>query len=114
MKELRRSGMTLVELMVAAVLAAMVLGAAMNIWSYARRHISRTTTRQILQMDAQRILTQFKADMKAAKAETFKSTAEPLTLEFKRYVVDETDNTKLSADKIEEVVVSGVDCHFVG
>ncbi len=103
MKELRRSGMTLVELMVAAVLAAMVLGAAMNIWSYARRHISRTTTRQILQMDAQRILTQFKADMKAAKAETFKSTAEPLTLEFKRYVVDETDNTKLSADKIEEV-----------
>jgi len=103
MKEIRRSGMTLVELMVATVLAAMVLGAAMNIWSYARRHISRTTTRQILQMDAQRILTQFKADMKAAKAETFKSTADPLTLEFKRYVVDKNDNTKLSADKIEEV-----------
>ncbi len=51
----------------------------------------------------QRILAQFKADMKAAKAETFKSTAEPLTLEFKRYVVDESGNTKLSADKIEEV-----------
>ncbi|EKD82823.1 MAG: hypothetical protein ACD_39C01068G0001, partial [uncultured bacterium] len=99
----KRSGMTLVELMVAAVLASMVLGAAMNIWSYARRHISRTTTRQILQMDAQRILAQFKADMKAAKADTFKSTADPMTLEFKRYVVSSEDNTKLSADKIEDV-----------
>ncbi|PKL46502.1 MAG: hypothetical protein CVV42_16165 [Candidatus Riflebacteria bacterium HGW-Riflebacteria-2] len=103
MKAARKSGITLVELMVAAVLASMVIGAAMNIWSYARRNISRTTTRQILQMDAQRILTQFKADMKAAKAETFQSTADPLTLVFKRYVVDDTDNTKLSADKIEEI-----------
>ncbi len=99
----KRSGMTLVELMVAAVLSAMVLGAAMKIWSYARRNISKTTTRQILQMDAQRILAQFKADMKAAKADTFKSTDDPLTLEFKRYVADKTDNTKLSADKIEDI-----------
>ncbi|HAE37995.1 MAG TPA: hypothetical protein DCG57_05060 [Candidatus Riflebacteria bacterium] len=103
MKTLKRSGITLVELMVAAVLASMVVGAAMQIWSFARRNISKTTTRQILQMDAQRILTQFKADMKAAKADTFKSTENPMTLEFKRYVVSADDNTKLSADKVEDV-----------
>ncbi|MBU1109696.1 MAG: type II secretion system GspH family protein [Candidatus Riflebacteria bacterium] len=99
----KKSGFTLVELMVVAVLSSMVAGAAMNIWSYARRNISKTTTRQILQMDAQRILTQFKADMKAAKADTFKSTDNPMTLEFKRYVVSQEDNTKLSADKVEDV-----------
>ncbi|EKD82216.1 MAG: hypothetical protein ACD_39C01420G0003, partial [uncultured bacterium] len=103
MNTLKRSGITLVELMVAAVLASMVVGAAMQIWSFARRNISKTTTRQILQMDAQRILTQFKADMKAAKADTFKSTEDPMTLEFKRYVVSADDNTKLSADKVEDV-----------
>lgn len=103
MKNNNNNGVTMVELLVAAALGAMIMGSAMSIWSYASRNISRTTTKQILQMDAQRVLTQLKADLKAAKSETFKAIPEPLTLEFKRYVVSETDNEKLSAEKTEDV-----------
>ncbi|HPT47447.1 MAG TPA: prepilin-type N-terminal cleavage/methylation domain-containing protein [Candidatus Rifleibacterium sp.] len=98
-----RIGITLVEIMVAAALGSLVLGSAMGIWSYARRNLSRTATRQELQQDATRILAQLKADLKAAKADTFKESAEPMSLEFTRYVVDQTDNTKLSAEKTEQV-----------
>lgn len=96
-------GITLVELIVAAALASMVLGGAMGIWSYARRNLSRTGTRQILQQDAARVLAQLRADLKAAKAESFKATESPMSLEFIRYVADKNDNTKLSADKTEQV-----------
>jgi type II secretory pathway component PulJ len=93
----------MVELLVAAAIGSMVMGAAMGIWSYARRNISRPTTRQVLQMDAQKILVHLRADLKAAKAETFKASENPLTLEFKRYVVSKEDNTKLSAEQTEDV-----------
>ncbi|NCB37127.1 MAG: hypothetical protein EOM80_00025 [Erysipelotrichia bacterium] len=96
-------GITLVELIVSAVLASMVLGGAMGIWSCTRRNLARTTTRQILQQDASRVLTQLRADLKAAKSETFTASEDPMTLEFTRYVVDDADNTKLSADKTEQV-----------
>lgn len=103
MKTKERCGITLVELMVAAALASLVLGSAMGIWSYARRNIARTTTRQVLQQDAARIMMQLKADLKAAKADTFKAAEDPMSLEFTRYVVDKTDNTKLSAEQTEQV-----------
>lgn len=103
MKVKLKHGVTMVELLVAAALASMVMGSAMGIWSYARRNISRTTTRQILQMDTLRILTHLRADLKAAKSESFTATEEPLTLEFKRYVVSQEDNTKLSAEKTEDI-----------
>ncbi|HMM60312.1 MAG TPA: prepilin-type N-terminal cleavage/methylation domain-containing protein, partial [Candidatus Rifleibacterium sp.] len=80
----RNTGFTLVELMVAAALASLVLGSAFGIWSYTRRNLARTSTRQILQQDATRILTQLKADLKAAKAETFKAGENPMSLEFIR------------------------------
>ncbi len=99
----RNTGFTLVELMVAAALASLVLGSAFGIWSYTRRNLARTSTRQILQQDATRILTQLKADLKAAKAETFKAGENPMSLEFIRYVVDKNDNTKLSAEQTEPV-----------
>lgn len=103
MKQNNRRGVTLVELMVAAALASLVLGSAMGIWSYSRRNLARTSARQILQQDATRILSQLKVDLKAAKAETFKGTESPMSLEFSRYVVDQNDNTKLSAEKTEQV-----------
>ncbi|MDD3148038.1 MAG: prepilin-type N-terminal cleavage/methylation domain-containing protein [Candidatus Riflebacteria bacterium] len=103
MKLKGKSGVTLVELMVAAALASLVLGSAMGIWSYSRRNLARTATRQMLQQDATRILTQLKADLKAAKSETFKASENPMTLEFTRYVVDQNDNTKLSAEKTEQI-----------
>lgn len=103
MRTFKRRGVTLVELLVAAALASMVMGSAMGIWTYARRNISRTTTRQILQMDAQRVLTQLKADLKAARADTFNVVADPLTLEFRRYVVSSEDNSVLSAERTEQV-----------
>ena len=99
----RNTGFTLVELMVSAALASLVLGSAFGIWSYTRRNLARTSTRQILQQDATRILTQLKADLKAAKAETFKAGENPMSLEFIRYVVDKNDNTKLSAEQTEPV-----------
>lgn len=103
MNQNEKRGVTLVELMVAATLASMVLGVAMGIWSYTRRNISRTVTRQMLQQDAMRILSQLKADLKAAKAETFKAAENPMSLEFTRYVADKDDDKKLSAEKTENV-----------
>ena len=103
MTEKNKRGVTLVELMVAATLASMVLGVAMGIWNYTRRNLARTGTRQMLQQDSLRILSQLKADLKAAKAETFKATQNPMTLEFTRYIADRNDNTKLSADLTENV-----------
>lgn len=99
----RKTGFTLVELMVAAALASLVLGSAFGIWSYTRRNLARTSTRQVLQQDATRILTQLRADLKAAKAETFKAGENPMSLEFTRYVVDKNDNTKLSAEQTEQI-----------
>lgn len=99
----KKRGFTMVELIVSAALASLVLGSAMGIWSYARRNLARTGTRQVLQQDATRVLTQLRADLKAAKAETFKATETPMSIEFARYVVDQNDNTKLSAEKTEQV-----------
>lgn len=102
MKKRENHGITMVELIVAASIASMVAGSAMSIWSYARRNISKSTTRQVMQADAQRILAYLSSDLKAARAKTFVTSENPMSLQFQRYVVSKDDNNKLS-DKVEEV-----------
>lgn len=99
----RNLGVTLIEVVVVTVLASMVMGSAMGIWNFARRNMSRTATRQLLQQDTTRILTYLTADLKAAKSETFASKDSPLTLEFTRYCVSPEDNTKLSSEMTQKV-----------
>lgn len=99
----KSKGTTLIEVMVVTVLASMVLGSAMGIWSFARRNMSRTATRQTLQQDTTRILTHLGADLKAAKGQTFSSTNDPLTLEFTRYAVNPDDNDKLSSEITQRI-----------
>lgn len=99
----KSQGVTLVEILVVTVLASMVMGSAMGIWSYSRRNMSRTSARQVLQQDATRILTQLQADLKAAKAETFQAKNDPLSLEFTRYVVSPDDSSKLSNEMTQNV-----------
>ncbi|GAB4279509.1 MAG: hypothetical protein Kow0029_23450 [Candidatus Rifleibacteriota bacterium] len=96
-------GMTLVEITVVTILASIVMGSAVGIWSYSRRNMARTTARQILQQDAMRVLTHLQADLKAAKAETFKVQNDPLSLEFSRYVIDPSDSSKLSGELTQKV-----------
>jgi type II secretory pathway component PulJ len=99
----RNLGVTLIEVVVVTVLASMVMGSAMGIWNFARRNMSRTATRQLLQQDTTRILTYLTADLKAAKSETFASKDNPLTLEITRYCVSPEDNTKLSSEMTQKV-----------
>ncbi|MEW6709066.1 MAG: hypothetical protein AB1403_04520 [Candidatus Riflebacteria bacterium] len=99
----KNKGATLIEVVVVTVLASMIFGSAMGIWSYARRNMSRTATRQTLQQDATRILTHLSADLKAAKGETFSSTEDPMALEFTRYCVNPEDNSKLSSEMTQKV-----------
>jgi type II secretory pathway component PulJ len=99
----KSAGITLVEAVVVTVLASMVFGSAMGIWSYTRKNMSRTVTRQVLQQDATRILTYLQADLKAAKADTFTESDSPPSLEFTRYAVDPDDNTKLSNESTQDI-----------
>ncbi len=99
----KTKGTTLIEIVVVTALASMVLGSAMGIWSFARRNMSRTATKQTLQQDSTRILTHLAADLKAAKGETFSSTNDPLSLEFTRYAVNPEDNTKLSSEITQKI-----------
>lgn len=101
MKTGSRLGFTLTEVMVSIALFALVLGVTMNLWSQAQRNMAITSTRQILQHDSRLIIQMMTADLKAVKANTFKTTAEPLSMEFERFAVDEKSKgeEKLSTDK---------------
>jgi len=89
MKNERRQGFTLVEVMVSIILFSVVLGVTMNLWSQAQRNMAQTTTRQILQHESRLITQMLTADLKAVKANTFKTQAEPLSMEFERFSSDE-------------------------
>lgn len=97
----RRQGFTLTEVMVSIALFSLVLGVTMNLWSQAQRSMAITSTRQILQHDSRLIIQMMTADLKAVKANTFKTTADPLSMEFERFAVDEKskEEEKLSMDK---------------
>lgn len=101
MKTEQRRGFTLTEVMVSIALFALVLGVTMNLWSQAQRSMAITSTRQILQHDSRLIIQMLTADLKAVKANTFKKTDDPLSMEFERFAVDEnsTGEEKLSTDK---------------
>lgn len=97
----RRRGFTLIEVMVSIALFALVLGVTMNLWNQAQRNMAMTTTRQILQHDSRLIIQMMTADLKAVKANTFKTTAEPLSMEFERFSADEKamEGEKLSTER---------------
>lgn len=101
----RGTGFTLTEVLVAVVLFSIVMGVAMGIWSNAQRNISRTTTRQILQRESRTIIMQLTADLKAVKSGTFKTTPEPLTMEFKRFASEGKagDEEKLANERTVSV-----------
>ncbi|HNW33966.1 MAG TPA: prepilin-type N-terminal cleavage/methylation domain-containing protein [Candidatus Ozemobacteraceae bacterium] len=84
-----RRGFTLVEVMVSILLFSLVMGVTMNLWSQAQRNMAQTTTRQILQHESRLITQMLTADLKAVKANTFKTQAEPLSMEFDRFSSDE-------------------------
>ncbi|RCK79034.1 MAG: hypothetical protein OZSIB_0376 [Candidatus Ozemobacter sibiricus] len=99
-----RHAFTLTEVMVGVMLGSLVMGVAMGFWSQAQRNIAQTSTRQILQREARTIIMQLTADLKAVKANTFKTTPEPLTLEFQRFVSEDQDGEeKLAADRTQTV-----------
>jgi len=100
----KRIGFTLVEMMIGVLLGSTILGVAFGIWSHSVKQVARYSLRQRLQQDADRIADKLSADIKAAKADTFKVISEkPLKLEFTRYADEEEAGKVLSKDKFYNV-----------
>ncbi|MFA7145629.1 MAG: prepilin-type N-terminal cleavage/methylation domain-containing protein [Candidatus Riflebacteria bacterium] len=100
----KRIGFTLVEMMIGVLLGSTILGVAFGIWSHSVKQVARYSLRQRLQQDADRIADKLSADIKAAKAETFKVISEkPLKLEFTRYADEDEAGKVLSKDKFYKV-----------
>lgn len=95
-------GFTLVEIMVAAAVASLVGTTALSVWRFANNHMSRTVVRQTLQADARRTLSLLKADLKAAKANSFPSQPSDNEISFKRYA-NQKDKQEKSQNKLVDI-----------
>ncbi len=76
----RRCGMTVVETLVALVLAVIVLGGVYFAWSASTREMNRTRGRQILEEDLRGIIRRLNADFKSMRPGSLSLAAAPLAV----------------------------------
>ena len=98
---------TLVEIMIATLLGALVLGGGFYVWSNANRTMVRTRLKMQLQSEADKISDSLSADFKAAKADSLPAKLEGsfTSIQFDRYAeLEEGEKDTLSSrDKIISV-----------
>lgn len=94
---MRRSGFTLLEMIIAMVITVMVLGAAMKTFSSSSQFSEKINMEQMIDQESQRLLTVLQADCRSAKS----IQAHGEALEIVRYGFDAGNN-------VQETVVSYV------
>ncbi|MBF0548283.1 MAG: prepilin-type N-terminal cleavage/methylation domain-containing protein [Candidatus Riflebacteria bacterium] len=104
----RKKAFTLVEVLIALVLASFVLGIAFALWSRVSREVSRSSTRQVLQHQLRMAMDIMSRDLKSIKTGTLKappdkqsSDGSKVYFEFEKFV--ELDNGKLAENTTEKV-----------
>lgn len=103
---MRKSGFTLVEVMIGVLLSSVVLGGGYKIWSASQRTFAKANTRQILQTEIRRAIDQIALDFKSIKAGTLDITGSPDgtagTIKFQRFIAN-TDGAKIDSQGITQV-----------
>lgn len=100
---MKRSGVTLVEIMIAVLLTSLVLGTVYSIWSSFRRDYATANTRQQLQSETRRAIGMMAGDFKSMKAGTMNVNNDGTRIEFKRFSM-EFDDEKFSSEMLDNVV----------
>lgn len=104
---MRKSGVTLVEVMIGVLLSSLVLGGAYQVWTASRRNFAKANARQTLQSEIRKSIDQLALDFKSIKAGTLKVDASAdgnsATIRFQRFL-ENTDAGRIDSKGVADVV----------
>ncbi len=107
MQKRKKTGFTMVEMMVAMFLSTIVLSAIYGVWIRIQREIARSNTRQTLQNEMRTAANYLQKDLKSVKEGTFEAPGgqsadgSSLHIIFERF--KETEDDKIAQDSTENV-----------
>ena len=107
MKNRRKTGFTLVEVMVAIFLSTIVLTAIYGVWIRVQREIAKSHARQTLQSELRTVSNYLQKDLKSVKEGTFEAPGgqsadgSSLHIMFERF--KESEEGKIAQDATEKV-----------
>ncbi len=104
---MRKIGMTLVEVMIGVLLSSLVLGGAYQVWTASRRSFAKANARQTLQTEIRKTIDQIALDFKSIKAGTLKvegvADGTSGTIKFQRFL-ENKDANKIDSQSVADVV----------
>ncbi|HOT28160.1 MAG TPA: prepilin-type N-terminal cleavage/methylation domain-containing protein [Candidatus Ozemobacteraceae bacterium] len=104
---MRKSGVTLVEVMIGVLLSSVVLGGAYQVWTASRRNFAKANARQALQSEIRKTIDQIALDFKAIKAGTLEvagaADGNSGTIKFQRFL-ENKDANRIDSKGVADVV----------
>ncbi len=104
---MRKSGVTLVEVMIGVLLSSIVLGGAYQVWTASRRNFAKANARQTLQSEIRKSIDQLALDFKAIKAGTLEvdgaADGNSGTIKFQRFL-ENKDANRIDSKGVADVV----------
>ncbi len=104
---MRKSGVTLVEVMIGVLLSSIVLGGAYQVWTASRRNFAKANARQTLQSEIRKSIDQIALDFKAIKAGTLDvagaADGNSGTIKFQRFF-ENKDANRIDSKGVSDVM----------
>ena len=104
---MKKSGLTLVEIMIAVFLSSLVLGTAYTIFSSARRNVSTATARQLIGDEIKLAISKMAKDFRAIKMGSLVVTADTngnsANIKFQRYSLSSNETKDAAYKHIDNV-----------